>query len=169
MSQPGRSSSGRGKRMRLASPCVAAACTAGPPGCGNPNRRAVLSKASPGASSMVPPKRVNFSGLWATKNWQWPPDTSNIRYGKATWSVSRGVNAWPAKWFTPINGMFKLCDRPFAHITPERTPPISPGPEVTAIPSRSAKDIFAAAKASSIQTSTFSACARAAISGTTPP
>ena len=51
----------------------------GPPGCGRPSRRAVLSKASPGASSMVPPSRVKSSVPRTSRNWQCPPDTSSMR------------------------------------------------------------------------------------------
>ena len=56
-SQPGRSSSGRGKAKRFASPFAASTSTGGPPGCGRARSFATLSKASPGASSMVPPRR----------------------------------------------------------------------------------------------------------------
>jgi hypothetical protein len=41
-------------------------------------QRAVLSKASPGASSMVPPRRVK-SAAAHDQNWQCPPETSSMR------------------------------------------------------------------------------------------
>ena len=52
-SQPSRFSNGRGKSKRCSSPVFAASSIEGPPGCSKPKRRAVLSKASPGASSIV--------------------------------------------------------------------------------------------------------------------
>ena len=47
--------------------------------------------------------------------------------------VNLGVRACPTKWFTPIIGLFKLKDKPFAKTTPDIRPPINPGPEVTEI------------------------------------
>jgi hypothetical protein len=57
--------------------------------------------------------------------------------GKASPSVSRGVSAWPARWFTPTSGRPVAAASPLAQATPDSTPPISPGPAVTAMPSMS--------------------------------
>ena len=54
------SSKGRGKLKRFTLPFMAASSIAGPPGCCKPKRRAALSKASPGASSIVPPSLSYF-------------------------------------------------------------------------------------------------------------
>ena len=43
--------------------------------------RASLSKASPGESSVVSPRRLNWFGEWAIARMQCPPDTSRTRYG----------------------------------------------------------------------------------------
>ena len=169
MSKPGRSSNGRGSGTREGSPDAASTSTAGPPGWPRPRIFATLSNASPGASSMVPPRRVKSSGPSTRRNWQWPPDTSSMRYGNATPSVSRGVSACPARWFTPTSGSRVPAAIPLASITPAMTPPISPGPAVTAIPSRSGSATPASASACSTHRSRRSAWARAAISGTTPP
>ena len=56
-SASGRPSNGRGSANRVGSPPFAAASTAGPPGNGSPSNLAVLSNASPMASSMVAPSR----------------------------------------------------------------------------------------------------------------
>ncbi|MCW0425299.1 hypothetical protein NB713_003242 [Xanthomonas sacchari] len=56
-SRPGRSVIGRAKRKRPEVPCVASAASCGPPGYGSPISLAVLSKASPAASSRVSPSR----------------------------------------------------------------------------------------------------------------
>mgnify|MGYP007000425942 CR=1 len=37
--------------------------------------------------------------------------------------VNLGVRACPTKWFTPIIGLFKLKDKPFAKTTPDIRPP----------------------------------------------
>src|SRR6056297_8795 len=58
---------------------------------------------------------------------------------------------------------------PLAHITPDKTPPMSPGPAVTETASTCASVIPARPSASRTAISSFSAWARAAISGTTPP
>jgi hypothetical protein len=70
---------------------------------------------------------------------------------------------------TPTSGSPVAAAIPLAHDTPDRTPPISPGPAVTATASISASVTPARASASSTARSIFSAWARAAISGTTPP
>jgi len=49
------------------------------------------------------------------------------------------------------------------------TPPISPGPAVAAIASTSSSDTPASASTSWTKAGNISTCARAAISGTTPP
>ncbi len=54
-SSPGRSVIGRAKRNRPGMPCAASAASCGPPGYGRPIILAVLSKASPAASSRVSP------------------------------------------------------------------------------------------------------------------
>ena len=53
--------------------------------------------------------------------------------------------------------------------SPTITPPTSPGPAVAAIPAISAKVTPASASARAVTGSISSTCARAAISGTTPP
>lgn len=57
ISRPGLSRSGRGRMMAAASPSFAARSTAGPPCPTSRSILAVLSKASPTASSMVEPRR----------------------------------------------------------------------------------------------------------------
>ena len=50
--------SGRGKGYRFGSPASASFSSAGPPGQSSPSSLATLSKASPTASSTVPPRRI---------------------------------------------------------------------------------------------------------------
>ena len=69
----------------------------------------------------------------------------------------------------PIRGVPLPTDIPRASMTPDRTPPIRPGPAVTAILSMSFRVTEASARAASTVASSFSVWARAAISGTTPP
>ena len=66
-------------------------------------------------------------------------------------------------------GLFKERLRDFASITPTKTPPISPGPAVTAIASIALKEIPAFFIAWFKIGSILLRCARAASSGTTPP
>ena len=54
-------------------------------------------------------------------------------------------------------------------MTPDISPPIKPGPDVTQIKSIFVIGIFAFSSESLTDTSRFSACALAATSGTTPP
>src|SRR5690625_2498923 len=69
----------------------------------------------------------------------------------------------------PRSGSPVAAASPLAVITPASTPPISPGPAVTAIPSSCASVIPASSSEREITRSARSAWARAAISGTTPP
>ena len=47
----------------------------GPPGNSIPSNFAVLSKASPTASSIVVPNLLYLPKPWTLKNWVWPPET----------------------------------------------------------------------------------------------
>ena len=76
----------------------------------------------------------------------WPPETSSSRYGKAIPSVSRAVRAWASRWFTASSGLRVTSARVLAVTSPTSTPPISPGPAATAIPSSSGKPIPASLK-----------------------
>ena len=70
---------GDGKLKAWGSPLSAFFSTTGPPGYPKPIILAVLSKASPGASSIVPPRRVKEDGPFTITNWQCPPDAINIK------------------------------------------------------------------------------------------
>ena len=72
-------------------------------------------------------------------------------------SVSRGVSACPARWFTPISGRPDAAAIPLAHMTPDSTPPIRPGPAVTAMASISLNVRFALIRACFTHVSSFSA------------
>ena len=63
-----------------------------------------------------------------------PPETSNSKKGKGTLWVRRPVKACPSRWFTAMKGRFLAAAMALAVITPTRTPPIRPGPAVTAMP-----------------------------------
>ena len=85
-------------------------------------------------------------------------------------SVSRAVSAWR---FEMVDRDERLAGRPARGLggrsSPTITPPIRPGPAVAATPSRSAKPMPASASACAMSRRACSTCARAAISGTTPP
>ena len=80
-SSPGRSSIGRGKRKRPGRPWSARRASSGPPGYGSPSSLAVLSKASPAASSRVSPSSRYWPMPRASISSVWPPDTSSARCG----------------------------------------------------------------------------------------
>ena len=105
-----------------------------------------------------------------------PPDTSRATVGSSTGRGS-SPGAWrrsavtcPTRWFTPCSGLPAVTASAFAAPTPTMSAPASPGPAVTATASRSAmrdpRGLRARARASG---RIASRCARAAISGTTPP
>ncbi len=73
----GRPTIGRGRKKRLASPRAASSSTAGPPGYGSPSSLAVLSKASPSASSSVVPSRTYSPTPSTATIWVWPPEARN--------------------------------------------------------------------------------------------
>jgi len=53
------------------------------------------------------------------------------------------VRACPSRWFTAMKGRFLAAAIAFPAIMPIMTPPIRPGPQVAAMPSRSSKVRFA--------------------------
>src|SRR5919201_6524674 len=75
----------------------------------------------------------------------------------------------PSRWLTPISGAPVARETALAAASPTKSAPISPGPDVTATPSRSSNLIPAWNKASSSSGFRTSTCARDASSGTTPP
>ena len=78
--RPGISPSEKGKRSVL--PSLANLSINGPPGYGKPISLAVLSKASPTASSCVSPMTSMSSADFTQTNCVWPPLTVRQRKGK---------------------------------------------------------------------------------------
>ena len=170
MSQPGRSSSGRGKANRFGSPSC---------GLGLDRRPARLRQAQKlgrlverlarrvvdGAAK--PRKAVRALARSGTGNAR-PTPAASDRETPAHPSAAASAHG-PQGGSPPPAAAPSPPRCPRASITPDSTPPISPGPAVTAIASSSASVTPAAASASSTTPSSRSAWARAAISGTTPP
>src|SRR3989344_3566271 len=79
---------GLGNLILKALPCEANLLILGPPGYGRPKRRAHLSKHSPAASSLVPPKYLYL--LWYSNRTKsvCPPETSRPIHGKVGFSGS---------------------------------------------------------------------------------
>jgi hypothetical protein len=128
-----------------------------------------LSKASPGASSMVPPKRQKvFRPLDGEELAVAAGDEEHeIREGQVLDEPGReGV---PARWLTPTSGRPRPAARPLANMTPASTPPIRPRPGRDGDGVEVREGELARESASAVTMSSRSACARAAISGTTPP
>ena len=79
-----------GKLIAVAFPVVAKRSNSGPPGNGKPNNLAILSKASPAASSMVAPMTlISFVTSSTFKIDVCPPLTSNAIVAGITCSVSK--------------------------------------------------------------------------------
>src|SRR5262245_52680206 len=76
---------------------------------------------------------------------------------------------WPSRWFTPTRGLRWAQARALATAQPTRSEPTSPGPWVTAMPSRSLSFTPASLSARSMTGLMTSRCRREASSGTTPP
>ena len=78
---------------------------AGPPGKPMPRKRASLSKASPAASSMVPPITWYTPQSAMCTIWLWPPEASSTTAGGWYSGPSRrGANRWPSMWSMPRKG-----------------------------------------------------------------
>src|SRR5215831_16902053 len=75
----------------------------------------------------------------------------------------------PSRWLTATSGSRCTYASDFATEQPTRSEPTSPGPWVTAIPSRSGRRTPASASAFSTTGTMTSRCRREASSGTTPP
>ena len=71
-----------GKTKALGFPFAAKASIIGPPGYLSPNILAVLSKASPAASSIVSPITRISRGESQSTNWVCPPETVKHKKGK---------------------------------------------------------------------------------------
>ena len=82
---------------------------------------------------------------------------------------ARAVSAWPSRWLSGSSGVPCTAAMARAVATPTSSPPIRPGPAVTATASRSVSATPASISAARMTPSSASTCARAAISGTTPP
>src|SRR5437867_1957847 len=76
---------------------------------------------------------------------------------------------WPSRWFTPTSGRPCTHASAFASDVPTSSEPTSPGPCVTAMPSRSMSRTRASPSARSTTGTITSRCRRDASSGTTPP
>src|SRR5215471_21319376 len=76
---------------------------------------------------------------------------------------------WPSRWFTPTSGAPWTHPRALAAEQPTRSEPTSPGPWVTAMPSRSRSPMPASPSARRMTGTIVSRCRREASSGTTPP
>lgn len=93
----------RGKAMASGSPSRASRSMTGPPGKPSCSTRAILSKASPAASSMVAPSgRTSEVMSEESSSEEWPPLTSRAIVG----SGSRPCSSWStqmceARWLTP--------------------------------------------------------------------
>ena len=142
----------RGKSIATELPSRAMRSTCGPPGNGSPSTRATLSNASPAASSMVlPSERTSSVTSGTSSRLEWPPDTSIASVGSASGPCSTMSTAtWAARWFTPYSGTPSETASAFAAATPTSRAPARPGPEVTAIASRSASRTPASRQARSI-------------------
>src|SRR3970282_250067 len=76
---------------------------------------------------------------------------------------------WPSRWFTPTSGFRCTYASAFATAQPTRSEPTSPGPWVTAMPSRSGSRTDASSSACWMTGTMASRWRREASSGTTPP
>ena len=72
---------GFGKSYLLGLPFFANTSICGPPGNSIPKSFAVLSKASPKASSIVVPNLLYLPSPWTFKNCEWPPEINKSKYG----------------------------------------------------------------------------------------
>src|SRR5438132_3084826 len=76
---------------------------------------------------------------------------------------------WAARWLTPITGSRRAQAIACPMLTPTSRQPIRPGPRVTATASICSQRVPAVSSARSMTGINVCRCARAAISGTTPP
>ena len=130
MSHPSRSRSGLGKAE--AAPGrrgKASASTDGPPGCASPRSFAVLSKASPGASSMVPPSRTEAVNALNQQELAMPArdQQHDVRKGNSVGQPRRQGMTRQMVHRPPAAGPWPP-PAPRASITPERTPSDQPRP-----------------------------------------
>src|SRR5512132_1198056 len=160
----------RGNRIAFGSPSRASRSSAGPPGKPSPRNRAILSNASPAASSTVCPRSSYRWGSGMCTSIVWPPETTRHTAGvrSGPWSTAF-ASMCPSRWFTPISGAPVASAIDLAAAIPTRSAPTRPGPTVTATPSRSPNPHPAVSSAASISGVSASTCARLASSGTTPP
>src|SRR5258706_8835963 len=133
---------GLGRRYVFALPLFASSSIIGPAGYSRPSIRPILSKASPAASSRVPPSQTVSLWLFINTRSVCPPDTIRAIAGNSgsmslpcSFSFARndGVSIQlayicPYKWLTGISGLFQAKERVFAVSTPTSNDPISPGP-----------------------------------------
>src|ERR1035437_8871982 len=161
----------RGNAKAFESPSRASASSAGPPGNGSRSSRAVLSNASPAASSRVFPMTRSEVGDATSTSCECPPETSSARNGYSG-GCARSRNTakrCPCKWLTAYSGRSVANASALAAATPTTRLPISPGPAVTAIPSSRSSVTSARVSASSTAAESSAAWRREAISGTIPP
>ena len=166
----GRPSIGRGRAKRSARPARAACSTAGPPGKPRPNSLAVLSKASPRASSMVVPSRSVAADGVHDQELGMPAGHQQQQIGRLQ---AFGEADSERMRFQMIDGDKAAARAPAP--PPWRSQPRPAGrrsgPARPSLPRRRAapKPMPASRKAWATISSRHSTCARAAISGTTPP
>ena len=171
MSQPSRSRSGARQGEARGIARAAARSTWGPPGWGRARSRAVLSKASPGASSIVPPSRAKLSGpvdpqeLAVAAGHQQQEIGKRPRHGSAGGSAHGPRDGSPPMSGFPRGGGQRLRGHHPRQHAADQTGAGGDGDRVDLLQRHAGLTPVRPRW----QRSTFSAWARAAISGTTPP
>ena len=119
---------------------------------------------------VAPSGRTSLVMSGASSSEECPPLTSSAIVGSGSGPCSSwSTQMCEARWFTPYSGLFRAYAYALAADTPTSSAPASPGPAVTAMPSRSRALIPASFRARSMVGTIASRWAREAISGTTPP
>lgn len=108
-----------------------------PSGYGAPRRRAILSKASPAASSIVPPRRAMAPSRSMRTSNVCPPETTSPIAGSVGASApadsrSHAARRCPSRWFTGSTGRPRAHAQALPMPAPTRSDPTRPGPVVSA-------------------------------------